>query len=92
MHKMEAIDTRALLHTAVAIICGIIFGSIGANLINVDTWSENKDDLTREFTRTAIAIQACLLHLITSGITNVNMAATLLFRLWRSVLHCRKPT
>ncbi|ORZ03149.1 Sodium/hydrogen exchanger family-domain-containing protein [Syncephalastrum racemosum] len=48
-----------LSEASVAIICGIIFGSIGANLINVDTWSENKDDLTREFTRTAIALQAC---------------------------------
>ncbi|KAI8365918.1 Sodium/hydrogen exchanger family-domain-containing protein [Radiomyces spectabilis] len=42
---------------SVAIACGIIFGPLCANFINIDDWGGNKEDLTREFSRIVIAIQ-----------------------------------
>ncbi|KAG0169125.1 hypothetical protein DFQ30_003944 [Apophysomyces sp. BC1015] len=40
----------------IAISCGVIFGPIGINLINIDHWGY-KDVFTHEFTRIVIAIQ-----------------------------------
>ncbi|KAI8379574.1 Cation/H+ exchanger [Radiomyces spectabilis] len=40
----------------VAIACGILFGPIGFNLLNIDGWVL-KEELTRQFTRIVIAIQ-----------------------------------
>ncbi|KAI9004848.1 Sodium/hydrogen exchanger family-domain-containing protein [Phycomyces nitens] len=45
-----------LSEASFAIACGIIFGPVCANFINVDEWGD-KIFITREFTRLAIAIQ-----------------------------------
>ncbi|KAL0084383.1 Sodium/hydrogen exchanger family-domain-containing protein [Phycomyces blakesleeanus] len=45
-----------LSEASIAIACGIIFGPVCANFINVDEWGD-KIFITREFTRVAIAIQ-----------------------------------
>ncbi|RCH92529.1 hypothetical protein CU098_009453, partial [Rhizopus stolonifer] len=41
---------------SVAILCGILCGPVGFNLINIDGWIY-KEDVTRQFTRIVIAIQ-----------------------------------
>ncbi|KAI8079240.1 Cation/H+ exchanger [Thamnidium elegans] len=41
---------------SVAILCGILCGPLGFDIINIDDW-EYKQDLTRQFTRIVIAIQ-----------------------------------
>jgi NhaP-type Na+/H+ or K+/H+ antiporter len=41
---------------AVSIICGVIFGPVCAQFIDVDSW-ENKDEVTKQFCRFVIGIQ-----------------------------------
>ncbi|KAI7883816.1 Cation/H+ exchanger [Mucor mucedo] len=41
---------------SVAILCGILCGPVGFNLINIDDWVY-KEDVSRQFTRIVIAIQ-----------------------------------
>lgn len=42
---------------AVAILCGIIFGPLCANFIDIGHWGGEEHTITKEFTRVVIAIQ-----------------------------------